>query len=93
MKFTLTFIDCKKRQALTHREEMDQINSFIEEMKQLVFTYEQQIMNYLTSHKDFSVHRRALIIILYEATIIYPEMIEVLIGGMSLPNYLLNEVK
>lgn len=30
---------------------------------------------------------------MYEGTIIYPELMEVLIGGMNLPNYLFNEVK
>ena len=30
---------------------------------------------------------------MYEGTIIYPDLMEVLIGGMNLPNYLFNEVK
>jgi hypothetical protein len=30
---------------------------------------------------------------MYEGGIIYPELMEVLIGGMNLPNYLLTEAK
>jgi len=62
-------------------------------MKQLIFQYSNQILSYLSTEKHFSVHRRTLIILLYEGTIIYPELMDVLIGGMSLPNYLFTEVK
>jgi hypothetical protein len=72
---------------------MQQINLFVEEMKPLIFQYSQQLLAYLSTEKHFSVHRRTLIILLYEANIIYPEMMEVMLGQMSLPNYLQIEAR
>jgi hypothetical protein len=72
---------------------MKQINLFVGEMKHLIFQYQNPVMTFLATDKHMSQHRRTLCTIMYEGSIIYPELMEVLIGGMNLPNYLLTEFK